>query len=376
MTGNSDNLKERLCCIFNYAPHYRESIFKMMDEEMDCDFYFGDYIRTNIKKMEIRDLRQSKELKTIWFSNKCYVISGSVMLMFKPYKKYLLTGHIYCFSNWIILLLAIMFRKEVYVWNHGWYGKESLLRTWINKIYYSSVKAFFLYGEYAKKLMIRNGYSEKKLHVVYNSLDYEQTRASRNELTKSDVFISRFKNFAPVLIYIGRLQQVKKLDMLITAVYRMKLKGRPVNLVLIGDGEENSALNDLTKRYSLTDNVWFYGPCYDEKVIGILLYNADLCISPGNAGLTAIHSLSYGTPVITHNDFTRQMPEFESITPGTTGSFYNAGSLDSLIREIETWLLDNPSKSIEVIQACFKTIDEKYNPAYQIRIFKDVLATK
>ena len=83
-------------------------------------------------------------------------------------------------------------------------------------------------------------------------------------------------------------------------------------------------------RPALNQNVCFFGPCYDEFEIGMLIYNAALCVSPGNVGLTAIHSLSYGTPVISHNDFKHQMPEFEAIVPGETGAFFIANDLNSL----------------------------------------------
>ncbi len=67
--------------------------------------------------------------------------------------------------------------------------------------------------------------------------------------------------------------------------------------------------------------IWLYGACYDEEIIGELIFNAQLCVSPGNVGLTAMHSLVYGTPVITHNNFSNQSPEFEAIIDGKTGSF-------------------------------------------------------
>ena len=54
---------------------------------------------------------------------------------------------------------------------------------------------------------------------------------------------------------------------------------------------------------NLQDQIWFYGACYDESKLGELIFNADLCVSPGNVGLTAVHSMGYGTPVITHNNF-------------------------------------------------------------------------
>lgn len=41
----------KLCLIYNYAQHYRTSIFRLIDQEYDCDFFFGDsYL--NVKKMD------------------------------------------------------------------------------------------------------------------------------------------------------------------------------------------------------------------------------------------------------------------------------------------------------------------------------------
>lgn len=52
-----------------------------------------------------------------------------------------------------------------------------------------------------------------------------------------------------------------------------------------------------------------------------LIYNADLCVAPGNIGLTAMHAMMFGCPCISHNDFSWQMPEFEAIVPYKTGNF-------------------------------------------------------
>lgn len=74
-------------------------------------------------------------------------------------------------------------------------------------------------------------------------------------------------------------------------------------------------------RERVDKNVWFYGSCYDEQTNAELIYNADMCVAPGNVGLTAIHAMTFGCPVITHSDFKWQMPEFEAIHPGKTGDF-------------------------------------------------------
>ncbi len=83
-------------------------------------------------------------------------------------------------------------------------------------------------------------------------------------------------------------------------------------------------------------------------------YNASVCVSPGNIGLTAIHALSFGCPIITHNNFAEQMPEFESIKPSKTGYFYQQGDIADLkdkIRKVisadESTRDRNPRRSIQ-----------------------------
>jgi len=231
----------------------------------------------------------------------------------------------------------------------------------------------FLYGEHARQLMIQNGINEKRLHVIYNSLDYEKTQLVRKQLIRNAVYREKFSNNNPVLIFIGRLAPIKKLDLLIHGLHKMAGNGKQLNLVIVGDGNEKERLEIIVKQYGLTQNVWFFGPSYDEQKTGELIYNADLCVSPGNVGLTGIHSLSYGTPVITHNNFAKQMPEFEAIENGVTGAFFVEENVASLQNIIENWLMEHPQKDDQLIKACYKRIDDFYNPAYQVQILKNAL---
>jgi hypothetical protein len=67
------------------------------------------------------------------------------------------------------------------------------------------------------------------------------------------------------------------------------------------------------------------------------------------------------------------MPEFEAIQTGATGDFFEKDNLESLNGKIENWMLINPEKSKELINACYKMVDEKYNPFYQMEIMKQNL---
>ena len=113
--------------------------------------------------------------------------------------------------------------------------------------------------------------------------------------------------------------------------------------------------------------------CYDENINAELVYNADLCVSPGNIGLTAIHVLMFGCPAISNDDFSHQMPEFEAIQEGKTGTFFEMDNINDLSAKIDAWFMTNGNKRDEIRLNCFKEIDEQWNPYFQIEVLKKQL---
>ena len=67
------------------------------------------------------------------------------------------------------------------------------------------------------------------------------------------------------------------------------------------------------------------------------------------------------------------MPEFEAIIQGETGDFFEENNLDNLVKTIENWIEKYPKKNKDVIDQCYKRIDDFYNPNYQVKIFKETL---
>jgi glycosyltransferase involved in cell wall biosynthesis len=359
-----------LCCIFNYAPHYRIALFRKFERAIPCHFYFGDNPGYKLKKLDLRDLESNTNVhNSIFITKNFYWISGTLSLLFKKYRKYLITGEIRCLSSWFILITARLSGKQIYLWSHGYYGTEKGIKALIKKFYFLLARGTFLYNNYSKKLMIEKGLNADNLFIVYNSLDYEQLLTVRNRIKKTNLYIEKFGNSFPVLVFIGRLEKGKKLSLLIEAMDIIR-KETPLNLIIIGDGEEREDLWKQVLTKGLESSVWFTGALYEELKIGEFISNADICISPGNVGLTAVHSLSYGTPVITHNNLLHQMPEFEIITAKVNGEFFVEGDPASLANVIQAWLTAHPSKTKELIETCYKKVDEFYNPDYQVGIFK------
>lgn len=362
-----------VCCVFNVAPHYNAAIYKKIDKQIGCDFYLGDRIDTPIKLMDYKSLNGFKGvLKNIKLIGHFYWQQGALRAIGMGYRSYILTGDPYCVSNWFLLLMCRLTGKKTYLWTHGWYGKETTLKRVIKKSYFGLATRILLYGNYAKKLMIQEGFKIDKLITVYNSLNDEHMYQLRTLLRTTLTYANHFGNNNPVLLYIGRIQRSKKLSLLLEAMDILRQRNRIYNLMIIGKEVENTGIEEKIVSLDLHEQVWLYGDSYDESELANLIYNANVCISPGNVGLTAMHAMFYGTPVITHNNFANQMPEFEAIRPGVTGDFFQEDSANNLADIIEKWVDEHPDK-IPVREACFDVIDTYYNSNVQIGILKECL---
>ncbi|GHT87872.1 hypothetical protein FACS189474_1820 [Bacteroidia bacterium] len=345
-----------------------------MDKELQCDFYFGDKVPGVLKEMDCTLLKgYKKRFCNIVYDTHIIWQRRILYLLFKPYKHYILTVDTACLTDWIFIVLAKLLNKNIYFWTHGWYGNESSLEKIKKKFYYYPATALLLYSEYAKNLMIQEGFKNDKLFVIANSLDYFNHLKIRKELTKNNIYYDYFQNHDPVIIFIGRLEPKKRLNELIKMIDTLQTKNKNINVVMIGSGSDEIHLKSLADKLKLTSKIWFVEECYDEKTIGNYLYNADICLSPGNVGLTAIHALSFGTPVITHSDFQMQMPEFESIIENKTGAFFVRNDYASMVDCVDNWLTLHPVKDQQTIDACFSSIDLKYNPYYQLDVIKKAL---
>jgi len=363
----------------NIFPHYRFAIWKKLigSNKFVLDIYFSPTNPLNIPAPDLKNLFDDQEksklhfLKNYWFNKKILIWQSEVLRLtaFSKFDYIMLLGEMYIISSWIACLVAKMRGKKIYMWSHGLYGNESIIKKHIRLNFLKLADSIFLYENRAKKLLVKNGFDESTLDVVYNSLDFDTHQKHYHNLKKEDN--TRVKKLfkdesVPIILFIGRITEKKKIDILIGAINKLNQTKISYNLLIVGEGD-NLEFYKGSNQKSI-DSGWlnFYGKSYDTEETGKLIYTSDLCVSPGNIGLTAIHSLSYGTPVASHSNYNNQMPEVEAVIDGENGFLFEENDIADLASKINLWFSKNGKINRDEIR---KIVIEKYNPDNQLAIF-------
>jgi glycosyltransferase involved in cell wall biosynthesis len=327
---------------------------------------------SRIKKPAIEDLsgllfthRASRDIRIF---GRLLISTGSIMAALDSSNVIILWGDAFSPGNWVSVFLAKLKNKKIIFWTHGLYGNESLFKKKVRCLFYSLGDSLLLYGNYSKVLLMAENFPASKLYLINNALDFSaqnQRYEKYNSWAKSD------KGNTLKLIFVGRLTKVKKLHLLLIAV-KMLTEKISLKVDIIGDGDAYDRLQSLTLEMGLTEAVSFHGAIYDEDKLSRLILVSDIMVSPGNVGLTAMHSLVYGTPVISHSNASSQMPEFEAIEPGISGELFDEDDVNSLCESV---LRCNDALVEGKITdaSCRKVLEERYSLVYQRKVFNECL---
>ncbi len=269
----------------------------------------------------------------------------------------LINGNIRYLSNFLILVLAKIFKKKLIWWGHlhtaGGNAYFSHLRHWISlladyRLFYTKYEAEVFRKKFPKYSMATQEMS--------NGLDLD--------------LISKFrKKYYPAerctdILFCGRLTAKSKILFLLEAI---AIANGKLSCVIIGNGVLEAKVRKKIKELNLL-NVELIQESYDEANISKYFNNAKLFIYPGAAGLSIIHSQSYGVPVLVHDNFREQMPEISSVRDSMAGETFRFNDVKSLSDKI-TALLNNYGKLIKLSKQGEKVTRDTFNISIMERNF-------
>lgn len=361
----------------NTVAHYRVRLYECLKAQAGLDFEFiadpesdTPHMATAEAAGHALDFTRSRvwTLRLPGVPDLFFQPGAVLRLLLGEFDVVIALGSPYSITTWLMLLIGPLVGTRVLLWTHGLLARESGPKWWLRWLLYRASSGLLLYGNRARELLVSQGLTKTPLFVVRNSLDPEaqaRAEASVSPLASADLRERLgMRTQHRGMIFIGRLQPVKRLDLLVRAVARLNDRGRQVHAILLGDGDERTTLQRLADESGVAEFVHFEGTQYDEAVIARYFAVSDVCVIPSGAGLTVMHALGYGTPVVTHDRAELQFPEVEAISSGQTGLFYAEGDLESLVSVLERSLFPEPMK-ISAGTVCRARIAADFHPRVQ-----------
>lgn len=367
----------KVAVVYHIWPHYRAAVMRAMDRSdlIEYTFISGGKDYHGIKHVDPAAVKRF-EVAPYWTLGNLLIQPDVVRLVASgKYDAVICLADLHFVGNWAAALVGRIKHVPVLFWGHGWLRRSRRIKHALQKLYYGLAQHLLIYAERGKRIGIESGFADEKMTVVYNSLDVQSAdtvffdiEAGRlSSINPRDLFADPD---LPLLVCVARLTPQCRFDVLLEAAAIMQREGRPVNILLVGEGPERKKLEKMAVKDAL--NVHFFGACYDEALVGQIIYHADATVSPGKIGLTAMHTLMYGTPAITHNNWNEQMPEVEAVADGKTGMLFEQGNPRALADAIREWLGNGLSR--EAVRAqCRDEIHRKWSPDIQADIIERVI---
>lgn len=249
-------------------------------------------------------------------------------------------GHEFKFlSSLAILFLSKLMGRKVVWWGFGYrkaYGswqksglsglKDGLAR-WAADFLAKLGSGYLAYTAKGAEYLQKIGVPDAHVAVVRNTMDVDEQILLAEEVASLGLaeLCEEFGLFpdSHVLLYVGRLVPRKRVDLLISfAMSHPQVAGRPVEALIVGDGEERARLEALAQG---AGNVHFLGAIdpSDIRIAKAMKLSAAVVV-PGYLGLAVNHAFAHGRPVVTlEHDF--HSPEVEYLSNGENGLMIPGG---------------------------------------------------
>ncbi|MYA65260.1 MAG: glycosyltransferase family 4 protein [Gemmatimonadetes bacterium] len=162
----------------------------------------------------------------------------------------------------------------------------------------------------------RRGLDPARIAVIRNGVELEGLGPAADRYTD------------PTVVYLGRLKRYKRVDLVLSAIARLREEGTRVRMIVAGKGDARPALEEAARRLGIGDSVHFAGFVPDEQKRELLSRSwVHALTSPKEGwGITSIEASACGTPTVASDSPGLR----ETVRHGETGLLVPHGDVDAL----------------------------------------------
>lgn len=303
------------------VPFYERLYAALSDAGIQLRVAYSDPCRTEKSKQDTCDLpaKYGVKVKGRWLIPEKLIfqaVLGEIvradLVVLDQANKFLL--------NHLILPMSLARIKRTAFVGHGVNGREDRhwLSEWYRRITLNWVSCWFAYTESTARYLVGNGVSRSKVITVQNAIDTnevrEQVRVISNQRKHELRSQLGIPLSAPLGIYCGVLDKVKKIPFLIEAAERIRHNTGNFHLLLMGGGPEQASVEAGTRKAPW---VHLLGPCFGKKKAELLAIS-DVMLMPGAVGLVILDAFAAGLPLLSTR-ISIHGPEMEYLEEGING---------------------------------------------------------
>jgi teichuronic acid biosynthesis glycosyltransferase TuaC len=211
----------------------------------------------------------------------------------------------------------------------------------------------FTVSEGLKEAVLKLRASPARVHVMYQGVDPDVFFPGDQRAARRSLGIAYFR---PMLLWVGRMVDIKRLDLLLAASKELRQRGQEFDLYLVGDGELRRRVESQIRSMGLEDVVHCVGSVPYRQTA--LWYRA--------ADLTVLCSDSEGLPNVLR----------ESLACGTPFVSTDVGSIQE-IADASYSLLTSKGDVGQLVDGLQSALDGRLKAgaqAYRARTWDDVAA--
>lgn len=277
------------------------------------------------------------------------------------------------FSNTLVWLLCFFTRSKIVWWTHGFnlHIKNKGLSFVIDRVFKTLMMKYshniLLYNDYRVDELVAWGIDPEKMIVLNNAINEKPHQLALRNVTQEciDRIETATRSSKHTLLFIGRLTSPKRADLVIELAGKLIKPLPDLRVFIIGEGKERPNLELQTKKMGLDRNVFFLGAINNPDELSGYMALADFSILPGAVGLSIVHSMICGIPLVTLQDSPHN-PEISYLKDNYNG-FAATG-----LKEMEEWIIEqfyNPMKIQEMKENCLRMIKTDVNLDHMVSQF-------
>lgn len=256
------------------------------------------------------------------------------------------------------LLLFMRRRRNKFVWWGIGFGR-----------YRIAIPLRVLLAKHSDALLIYT--KSNREHLIRIGVDPEKIFVTNNTIWVPEPVINRSKSKRTKFLFVGSLEKRKRIEDLLNAFAHIeKLVPKNVTVDVIGSGGEEFSLRELSLHLGLKNRIKFHGRIEDDHLLREFFLQSLASISPGQAGLSVLHSFAHGVPFITMSDAISG-GEIDNIKTGINGFLYD-GTVEALSKYLLI-LANNPEISVMLGENAYQHYVQNRTFAIMVDSFKSAI---